>query len=68
MSQKEAEKFFSEKRKQTLDISFAEENAQENKIFKTSFSKYGTAYRDLIFPALQSQAKTHIQKEDLVHA
>ena len=31
----------------------------ENRIYKTSFSKYGTAYQKLIFPKL---------KEDLIHA
>lgn len=29
----------------------------ENKIYKTSFSKYGTAYRTMIFPQLQQERK-----------
>ncbi len=33
------------------------------RIYKTSFSKYGTAYRDLIFPEIQSQT-THNENEE----
>lgn len=31
----------------------------EEKLYKTSFSKYGTAYQTLIFPQIQKEASTH---------
>lgn len=39
----------------------------EEHIYKTSFSKYGTAYRTMIFPQLQSSAAYNI-KEVALHA
>ena len=38
------------------------------KIYKTPFSKYGTAYRDLIFPSLPKFTFSPPKKEDLIHA
>lgn len=35
----------------------------EQKIFKTSFSKYGTAYRTLIFPELHNLFNTHTTED-----
>lgn len=38
------------------------------RIYKTSFSKYGTAYRDLIFPTLQKTKSSMLKKEIFTHA
>ena len=38
----------------------------QERIFKTSFSKYGTAYQTLIFPQLQESGQT--SKEAMFHA
>ncbi len=38
------------------------------RIYKTSFSKYGTAYRDLIFPTLQKPKASTLKKEIFTHA
>ena len=39
----------------------------ENSIYKTSFSKYGTAYRMMIYPKLQS-TNVNNYKEEAIHA
>ena len=38
------------------------------RIYKTSFSKYGTAYRNLIFPTLQKPKASTLKKENYIHA
>ena len=38
------------------------------RIYKTSFSKYGTAYRDLIFPTIHQTKPSTLKKETLTHA